>query len=207
MKHTFAPYEDKSLSDFKVVNDSHAIAVKVVEEYLADLDSRRLTGRGLTIVGPNGTGKTLLASIVLNFARQAEYRIEAIELSIYVALHKDKFALQRLIKTNDDEEALDEYIKVRHHLRHIQGISRHCADWVLFDDVGREYASESGWSQGEFFDTLRSRWNRGLPSILTTNQPFTELERRYTEGMSSLLQESTEVIMLEGDDYRWRRAN
>jgi hypothetical protein len=33
------------------------------------------------------------------------------------------------------------------------------------------------------------------------------LDQRYTEGLSSLLMESSEVIVIDGDDYRWRKAS
>ena len=128
-------------------------------------------------------------------------------MASYVALHKDKFALQRLIKGDSDDGVVDSYVSTRRHIRYIQGHSSRSADWVLFDDVGREFPSDSGWSQGEFFDTIRFRWNRNLPTLLTTNLPLAELERRYTEGLTSLLQESTQVILVEGDDFRWSMAN
>jgi DNA replication protein DnaC len=205
MKHVFGVYQEKSLSDFQVLHESHTDLVKVVENYIKELDEARRHGLGLTFLGPTGVGKTLLASIVLNEAVGHGYRIEAIELSTYVGLHKDKFSLQGLMK--EDEQFIDHYIKTRQHIRYIQGITKHCADWVLFDDVGREFASDSGWSQGEFFDTVRSRWNRGLPTLLTSNLPMTELNHRYGEGLPSLLMEATMVLLVEGDDYRWKRVS
>lgn len=207
MKETFGPYHGKSVDDFVVLNESQRLALEAVVSYVKDLDSVRTTGRGLTLVGPNGVGKTLLASIVLNEADHRGYRIEAIELAIYVNLHKDQFTLGQLMKRSDDDHVVDQYVKTRQHVRYIQGVSKHCADWLLFDDVGREFPSQSGWSQNEFFDTLRCRWNRQLPTLLTTNLPVTELEHRYTEGLSSLLMESTDIIVMEGDDYRCRKVN
>jgi DNA replication protein DnaC len=111
-----------------------------------------------------------------------------------------------MMKSNG-EEIVDHYIALRQHIRSIQGISKRSADWVLFDDVGREYPSESGWSQSEFFDTLRTRWNRGLPSLLTSNLPMADLASRYTEGLASLLMEATAVVQVDGEDYRWKKAN
>jgi DNA replication protein DnaC len=207
MKQTFGPYQDKSIGDVETPTEVYEVAVRTVELYLKELDKSRHTGVGLTLLGPNGVGKTLLASVVLNEVIQRGYRIEAIELAVYVALHKDKFALHSLIKASDDERIVDEYVKLRQHLRYIQGVSKHSADWVLFDDVGREYPSESGWSQAEFFDTVRSRWNRNLPTLVTSNLPMSELDQRYGEGLSSLLMEATQVILVEGDDFRWRRDN
>jgi DNA replication protein DnaC len=195
-----------TITDFTTFNESQEAALEAVTEYLKGLDDCVVNGRGLTFLGPSGVGKTMLASIVLNEAAQSGYRIEAIELARYVGLHKDLFSLGQLMKHDDDDEIVDQYVKVRQHIRHIQGLSKRCADWLLLDDVGREYPSESGWSQGEFFDTVRSRWNRGLPTLLTTNLPMPDLEQRYTEGLTSVLLESSTIITLEGDDYRCRKA-
>jgi DNA replication protein DnaC len=207
MKHAFGPYLGKSTDDYVVLNPSHRHALDVVEKYVSELDNARLRGRGLTILGPTGVGKTLLASIVLNEASEREYRVEAIELAQYVDLCKDQFSLAQIVKLSDDETHLDQYIHARQHIRYISGVSKHSADWVLFDDVSREYEADTGWSKSEFFNTLRCRWNRQRPTILTTNLSMPELELRYSDGLSSLLMESSEVILIEGDDFRCRRVN
>jgi DNA replication protein DnaC len=206
MKQAFAPYRDKALEDFNVQNESQETAVALIAKYIEHLDDNRLQGRGVTFLGPNGVGKTLLGNIVINQARERDYRVETIEFSTYVSLHKDLFGLQSLIRTGHDN-FIDSYIGARQHIRYIQGHLSKSADWVLFDDVGREYASESGWSQNELFDTLRFRWNRRLPTLLTSNRPLADLERRYTEGLASLLKEATEIVMVEGSDYRWKEAS
>lgn len=206
MRQSFAPYRGMMLKDFEVQNQSQAEAVITVGSYIEGLDHARMKGKGLTLLGPNGVGKTMFANIVINAAHDLGYRVEAIELASYVGLHKEKWDIHDLLAQGQDD-VIDAYIKVRSHIRYIQGHLTKSADWVLFDDVGREFPSQSGWSQNEFFDTLRFRWNRGLPFLLTTNLPLSELERRYTEGFTSLIAEATEIILVEGDDYRWRKGN
>jgi len=204
MKRTFSPFHDTRISDFAPLNESLAAAMERVGKYIANLEDARTRGHGLTLLGPSGVGKTMLASTVLNEAEQRGYRIEAIELATYVSLRKDQFSLAQLMKVDGDDEIVDQYVAKRRHIRSIQGVLKHSADWVLFDDVGREFPSDSGWNQMDFFDTVRSRWNRGLPSILTTNHSMAELRDRYTEGLTSLLRESSEIILLDGADYRCR---
>jgi DNA replication protein DnaC len=207
VKQTFDSYHSKGPDDFVPLNESQEQAVEIVGAYLKELEEARTHGRGLIFLGPTGVGKTLLASIVLNEANQRGYRIEAIELAGYFVLLKDQFSLAQLMKHDDDDQWVDEYVKVRQHTRYIAGITKRSADWVLFDDVGREYEADSGWAQGEILNTLRFRWNRGLPTLLTTNLTMPELRRRYTDGLTSLLMESSEVIVMEGDDYRCRKAS
>lgn len=207
MKQTFGPYHHKGPDDFVTLNENQRVALETVTSYLKELEDARLHGRGVLFLGPTGVGKTLLASIILNDATERGYRVEAIELAEYVALHKEQFSLAQLMKRTDDDTFVDQYVKVHHHVRYIRGNTKHCADWVLFDDVGREFPSDSGWSQGEFYDTLRFRWNRQLPTLLTTNLTMYELMARYTDGFTSLLMESSEIILIEGDDYRCRKAS
>jgi len=206
MRDVFAPYREMTLKDYQVQNESQAATVIAVGAYIQTLEENRVHGKSLSLLGPNGVGKTMIASIVLNAARNLEYRAEAIEFASYVNLHKEKWNLHDLLRHGHDD-MIDAYIRVRSHIRYIQGHLTKSADWVLFDDVGREFPSESGWSQNELFDTLRFRWNRGLPFLLTTNLPLSELELRYTIGLGSFLNEASEIILVEGDDYRWRKGS
>lgn len=206
MQDVFGPYREKSLEDFQVRHESHRPALDTVEDYIKHLDPRRLAGRGLTVMGPNGVGKTLLCSCILNEAKQRGYRVESIELASYIELFKDKFDIQALLKAGH-EDSVDRFVTIKQHIRFIQGSTKKGADWLLLDDVGRENASGSGWSQNEVFDTLRFRWNRGLPTLLTTNLDMAALEERYTKGLGSFLQEATDIVVVEGEDYRWRKAS
>jgi hypothetical protein len=54
----------------------------------------------------------------------------------------------------------------------------------------------------QLFDTLRFRFNRGLPFLLTSNLGLPELRDRYSEGMTSLLKEATTIVGISGQDYR-----
>jgi DNA replication protein DnaC len=205
MKQAFAPFRQKVLTDFVSVSESQAAASDALASYIDNMDDHRSHGKGLTLLGPNGVGKTMLANVVINEAQNRGYRVEAIELWVYVDLLKDKFDLQSLMKATDDERIVDQYVTTRQHLRYIEGMSKRSADWVLFDDVGREFPSDSGWSQGKLFDVMRSRFDRNLSTLLTSNLSIAELEDRYTKGLGSFLKEATEVIVVEGDDFRWKR--
>jgi DNA replication protein DnaC len=206
MKQAFAPFRQKDLTDFVSISESQAMASDVVARYISMLEDARSQGKGLTLLGPNGVGKTMLANVVLSEAQNRGYRVEAIELWVYVDLLKDSFVLRDIVKMGRDD-MLDEYVRVRQHLRYIDGMSKRSADWVLFDDVGREFPSESGWSQGKLFDVVRSRFDRNLCTLLTSNLSIAELENRYDKGLGSFLNEATEVIVMQGDDFRWKRAN
>ena len=104
------------------------------------------------------------------------------------------------------------WTEVDDHIRRIIGKTRLRADFVLFDDVGQEYESASGWSNSQFNDVLRFRFNRGLPSILTSNLPVAEWAKRYSDSMASFLHEATTIVALTGEDFRrkgsgWNEAS
>jgi DNA replication protein DnaC len=192
MNKLFPRYADKSLADFQILDPSHEAALQTVKDYLSRLYECCRMGIGLTFLGPVGVGKTYLAQMVLKEAQAQGHSIESVELSTYIDLHQERMMLSR-----SDPEG-DEIQVVNQHIRKIRGKT----DFVLFDDMGREHAGDSGWSNHILYDTLRFRSNRNLPFLITTSLPISRLDDRYTEGFSSLLHEVTELIVIEGKDFR-----
>jgi DNA replication protein DnaC len=194
MKNIFAPYQGKTLMDFEILHASHEFAVRSVANFVNNIELFRSKGKGLMFMGDSGVGKTFLASLALQGAKDKSYKIEAIELGTFIDLHYQMFNAGH----NDDR-----YDTIYDHLQYIKVK----ADFVLFDDIGREHASTSGWSDEELFNTFRYRWNRGRPTIFTTNLTLPALAERYTPGFVSLLHEATEIVLVEGEDYRCVKVN
>jgi DNA replication protein DnaC len=130
--------------------------------------------------------------MVMKYAKEEGFSIECIEVDTFIGLYQERMILE-------DEEARNSY----EHIRRIESK----ADFVLLDDVGREHVGDSGWANHIVFNTLRFRSNRKLPSIITSNLNLPGLTERYSQGLVSLLHEVTEIIMIEGEDYRCRKAN
>lgn len=201
MKDVFPHYrgEGKTLDDFETRDNPYLErALDVTREYIADLKAMRGRGMGLTYTGQNGVGKTHLACAVMSAAKEAKYRIECIELDNYIKLHLEMFRVNtRLAKAGYDEDSMRSF-ELDERLRYIE----FDAKFLLIDDLGREHASQSGWSSEQVFGLIKSRYNRHLPTVITTNLPFPELDARYTEGLSSFLKEATITVDMEGEDYR-----
>lgn len=139
------------------------------------------SGLGIMLVGEPGHGKTTMASVAL----QELIRTMPFEKS-RPALFMDYPKLLRLEKLSweseqDDSKAL---------LRQIYGDSNNSIDLFILDDLGKEYRTASGWAENTFDALLRSRFNAGLPTIVTTNTPIRKWGAVYGEPMGSFAYEA-----------------
>jgi len=181
----FPQYQDVSLEGFQINHPTQADAVATIRDYIGDLSRNRVQGVGLTIMGPNGTGKTHLACTVLKEVGMCRvFHFECIEADSYLNLCRQAFK-------GDSDDALHD------HLRFIK--SR--ADFVLLDDLGREEEFESGWSEQRLFNLTRYRFNRRKPTLVTTNLPLEQLTDRYTAGMVSFFMRANVNITVGGPDF------
>lgn len=179
----FPDFKDVSLDTYQPQNQSQEEALRVVKDYVDHLTDCRQGGSGLTMIGPAGVGKTHLAEAVLKQAEGFQgFHVESVTVDEFIGLH------QRML--SDDE------ILVR-----VQRIQKRL-EFVLFDDLGREYESDRAFASSVMFNTIKSRSNRRLPFLITTNLSLEKMVERYTGGFVSLLHGKTEIIQIEGEDYR-----
>lgn len=158
--------------------------VPVPESYLSDPMRQVRAGRGLALLGEHGTGKTLIASLILKGL---------------IGLGVDGYftTFNQLIETftagwEDKEDAL--YFHSR-----IKG-----AEVLVIDDLGKENKS------GRAFDMVRSlvdevirdRVANGRATIITSNEGESEIRLRYGSSVSSLLSEGVVAYTFVGEDFR-----
>jgi DNA replication protein DnaC len=209
----FPDYADKNLEDFQIQDPSHEMALRTVEKYIADLRGMHRRGHGLTFLGNVGVGKTMLAEMVLKAAQATPYQssilrsqwaepdeepiivekkyfVESIRADAFIQLHQDLMDISK-------KDEYDGYQELRKQIRRLGTMH-----FVLFDDVGREHVGGSGWSNHLLFNVLRSRSDQRLPFLVTSNLNLTELAERYDEGFTSLLHEKTDIIGIQGGDFR-----
>jgi DNA replication protein DnaC len=79
-------------------------------------------------------------------------------------------------------------------------------DWLnvrvlVIDDLGKEYKG-AGYNDASFDEILRSRYDKGLPTIITTNVPREQWEKQYGEAMGSFAFEAFNRIEITGKDLR-----
>lgn len=202
----FHQFHEVSLEDFDVVSDNQQRALDIISHYIMYMDIARQKAKGLTVIGPPGVGKTMMTSFVLREAKERRYRIESISFSHYLSLFSAKYDAMNLVRQGD-EEAIDRWHALDKRIRRILGTYRRPLDWVLFDDVGKEYQMPSEWNVVQLSDALRTRYEMGLPFLLTSNLPVTEWVSRYSNSLVSIVSEATTVIALTGEDYRTRDSD
>lgn len=71
---------------------------------------------------------------------------------------------------------------------------------LVLDDLGKEYAS--AYNDASFDEILRSRYDKGLPTIVTTNVARENWAKQYKEAMGSFAYEAFHRIQLTGKDLR-----
>jgi DNA replication protein DnaC len=78
-------------------------------------------------------------------------------------------------------------------------------DWLnvrilIIDDLGKEYGSK--YDDASFDEILRIRYDRALPTIVTTNVKLEDWETRYSEAMASFANEAFIRVPIFGSDLR-----
>jgi DNA replication protein DnaC len=71
---------------------------------------------------------------------------------------------------------------------------------LVIDDLGKEYGSK--YDDTSFDEILRSRYDKALPTIVTTNVMLENWQDKYGEAMASFAQEAFVRVPIVGSDLR-----
>lgn len=146
-------------------------------------------GKGLLLAGAPGSGKTALSSVIAQeiLRNSSKATWKEIERPVFFVTYPEYLlSLQKSFGT--DEESLESVAM--------------SAGLLILDDLGKEHRTSSGWSEATFDSLLRIRFDRGLPTFITTNVPISKWGTVYGEAMESFAHEalrSLVIIAPEGD--------
>lgn len=172
----------EDLEDFG--SDARAELIAYVAEYVKHIDERFQDNVGLLLMGSNGVGKTLIASIILKEAYRARYVCKRITFSDYINMYTrmwDKFA------SDEEKEQFYYYVKG--------------AEFLVLEEIGKEF-SKPELAVTVLEELLRYREEKGFPTIICTNLSTTALLERYGMSVFSLMKGNMKPVTIVGKDLR-----
>ena len=163
-------------------------------------------GKGLLLWGEPGHGKTTLSLAVIQ-EMMTTFSLEEFDTKdgrvlvrpCYFATFNDILALKGKTmegSASDDEEVV------------FQGMLGECPNdaynirVLIIDDLGKEHTSMSGWQSNMFHHILRTRFNHGLPTIVTTNIKLENWASEYGDATESFANEAFIYLPVTTEDLR-----
>lgn len=170
-------------------------------DYLDNLDENLALGVGRTFLGPPGTGKTTMACVIGLTAFNRGVSVLYITVAEYYRRLLLGMDLKEAWSKHDDVDAYASWKMNREKLLRIRNVYK----MLILDDVGKEHTTASQYSEGELDFLLRHRYDKGLPTIITSNVPLLKWSARYSAAMESFICEAAPPIMIEVDDLRRKK--
>jgi DNA replication protein DnaC len=173
------------------------------------------TGTGLLFDGAPGLGKTTHAVVtaveflrslpndpaesreILGF-REQDYGIHC--RPIYYMTYPEFLSRKKAMFDADPETKKEMFLEMEGF--HGRAKEDHMNVRVLvLDDLGKEYKG-SGFNDASFDEILRSRYDKALPTIVTTNVMRDDWKQQYGEAMGSFAHEAFNRVEIIGKDRR-----
>ncbi|MUV39445.1 DNA replication protein DnaC [Lentibacillus sp. JNUCC-1] len=175
-----------SFNSYHPTTDELKKAKSRMMDYAQDFDKNE--SGNLLLVGGYGTGKSHLSAALTKSLM--EKGLTCLFLSVPKLMSKIK-------QTYDGSTAFSE----ADIMEFVEKV-----DLFVLDDLGTEYTNlkngADNWTHTKIFEVLDSR--SGKPTVFTTNLNSSQLESKLNERNLSRVLDNTEIIKMDGPDYRRR---
>ena len=175
-----------------------------------------LTGTGLLFDGDPGLGKTTHAvTALMEFARMLPDNDEKLRSilafdgtvplmnsrPIYYMTFPEFLSRKKALIDADPETKKNLYLEMEGFHGRLNNDNDHLNVRVLvLDDLGKEYGSK--YDDTSFDEVLRSRYDKALPTIITTNVARESWAKQYGDAMGSFAFEAFTRVRIMGKDLR-----
>jgi len=162
----------------------------VLRSYLRNIEDMLDRGEGLLLWGPNGHGKTSAAVIVMMEARRRGAS------ALFVQAETLRASVLDGTMFSDEKTLLERAREV---------------DFLVLDDLGKEHAGETGFSERLFENLIRGRTASKRTTLVTTNLPVNppkgggaSLKTKYIASMLEVMREAMYPVLLRTHNWRDR---
>lgn len=184
-------YQRFGWTDVSTDNDARVGAYEKLLDW-ADDPYTMIAGQNLILLGPNGTGKTLLSVLALK-------RLLAQGHDGFFTTF-DNLVSELMATWSSSENRQWFHARIRN------------AGVLVIDDPGTELHKSGGGTHETprfaFESVVRHRQFEGRPTVITSNlKSFEMLGQQYGKNLASLLADKTEVVHFDGGDWRSRAVS
>jgi predicted ATPase len=163
-------------------------------------------GVGLYLYGAPGHGKTTLALAILQEAIRT-FPMDAFDVQeghtmirpCYFTQYSDILELKGALMN----EPTADQMRIWHGIMGESKEDTYNIRLLVIDDIGKEHKSGSGWQSAMLHQVIRTRFNNGLPTIITSN--IDDIEATYGSATDSFMNEAFVKIKLKSPKGDLRR--
>ena len=170
-----------NLDNFNASTDEQKAALRVAREYVERFQIHRQRGTGLIFCGTMGTGKSHLATAIMQAL-----------LPQHPSLYITAIGIVRAIRGTWRKDSEHSESQVLAMLGDIP--------LLVIDEIGVQYGTDG--EQTILFDVLDRRYRERMPTILLTNQDLDGFKSYIGERSYDRLTESCRLVRCDWDSYR-----